>query len=56
MKTKIISVFLVLAVLCTAICGLVGCGGKKEEAGGDPFADLKRMQALHKQAKEKKNT
>ena len=32
MKTKIISVFLVLAVLCTAICGLVGCGGKKEEA------------------------
>ena len=29
--------------------------GKKKE-DGDPFADLKRMQTLHKQAKEKKNT
>lgn len=28
----------------------------KQQTGDDPFADLKRMQALHKQAKEKKNT
>ena len=28
----------------------------KESKDGDPFADLKRMQALHKQVKEKKNT
>lgn len=29
---------------------------EKGEGEGDPFADLKRKQALHKQAKEKKNT
>ena len=43
-------------VFLASISALKSESGKKEESGGDPFVDLKRMQALHKQAKEKKNT
>ena len=42
-------------VFLASISALKAEGGKKE-AESDPFADLKRKQALHKQAKEKKNT
>ena len=42
-------------VFRAAIDALKAESGKKQDES-DPFADLKRMQALHKQAKEKKNT
>ncbi|MBQ8849271.1 MAG: DNA primase [Clostridia bacterium] len=42
-------------VFLASIDSLKKESGKSEGNSSDPFADLRRMQALHKQAKEKKN-